>query len=400
VGPSSVQVGCNGRTFLEWNGDAQQLSADAAWQVPDVKKPTLGTWDGGYRVRKLEIAPPGLLQLAPLADASGPPPVVSEKFQVVNLLVPTLVPAPGPMLVKNYDDSKAIEHGWQWKMRGLRSPTALSAQLQIPYLPPEEYVLTTAVATPPESASLRFVLPIGGRHACVVIDSGGVVSGLERIDGKSVFQNETARGGKLLDAMGRGKAIVSLSVRHAQGQGNVWIHGSVNDTTFLDWTGDAQRLSVPDPLQAADPSNGMVLGVEGGSCLFEQLKLLPISGEGTSLAGNGAGAGGMRQPGAPGVGLGRPPPGPSGFGTGGPGVKPSSPASDGSGLLGPKPGLAKGDKKTGNTGQPNAKKPNSSRLKALKQEELDRKKEQARALAKEKMKEREAIRLKKLKKSR
>ena len=51
-----ISASCDGRTIVDWKGDAGRLSIVGGWKGPNEKHLFLGGWKGGaFRFRKLEV---------------------------------------------------------------------------------------------------------------------------------------------------------------------------------------------------------------------------------------------------------------------------------------------------------------------------------------------------------
>lgn len=126
---------------------------------------------------------------------------------------------------------------WNLQQGILTSPfTKTELRVQIPFVPPTDYVLTLA-GEREAGADLIIGLVVGGKQTAVILDGWGrTISGVNRIDGKIANENETTC--RLSNILGdRRKYIVECTVRSNH------IRVVVNGTPLFNWQGNAQRLS-------------------------------------------------------------------------------------------------------------------------------------------------------------
>jgi hypothetical protein len=144
----------------------------------------------------------------------------------------------------------------QWKrIRDGLSASSANAPARLPLncTPPEEYDLTV-VAERKDGADDLFVgLVAGGRQFTAHFDSGGgSCSGILRIDGKSIPENESSIAGQQFKA-GKPRTAVFM-VRKAG------IVVQLDGKDVVKWKGDWNRLSMDGPLMVVQ-KNTLLIGV-------------------------------------------------------------------------------------------------------------------------------------------
>ena len=176
-----------------------------------------------------------------------------ECLQGVDLVVPGMQAAAGV---------------WQLEGREIVSPDDPVALLQLPRHPPEEYIVTLRVRRISGKNTFAVGIPIGGRQVLVALDAhAGTVSGLEHLDGRFVHENEAAYRGALFvpDKV----ATVAITVRKDR------ITCAFDDTTVIDWRGDAQRLSLAETFVVPD-CHALFLATLGSSYAVSEIRISPV----------------------------------------------------------------------------------------------------------------------------
>jgi hypothetical protein len=131
------------------------------------------------------------------------------------------------------------ERGWFIEEGTLRPNRDDAARIQVPVTPPERYTLRLKVKRLFGSDQFAVGLIVGGRQTMASLDAyGGTVSGLHLVDGKTVKNNPTTHKGAVLPE----DKLVNVKVRGASDAVSVEADGK----KFVDWNGDAQRLSQDD----------------------------------------------------------------------------------------------------------------------------------------------------------
>ncbi|HQU47340.1 MAG TPA: hypothetical protein PK867_31345, partial [Pirellulales bacterium] len=139
------------------------------------------------------------------------------------------------------------------------------AQIEFPFDPPEEYVLTAIVL--PTLAEDRFLLglPVGKSQALVTLN--GQEAELSLIDRLVASDNETTRPGPWLSPFISN--VVECKVRKNQ------IQVTCNGVLAVNWTGDADRLSLPRPWKASSKPR-VFIGGQNASVQVPQMLLSPL----------------------------------------------------------------------------------------------------------------------------
>lgn len=242
-----VQAECGGEQLVDWKGDVSRLRPTEV--APYKDRVYLGSHLSRYRLTKIELTPLG-------PDAGQEPP-------------PSL--AKGPVdLLKHIDPKRdAITGDWSIADGVLQSPAAEFACLAAPPPPAPEYRLTVRLERLQGIDTFSVGLPIGKQQVIAAVDAwDGKFSGLEKIDGKSCYENETAHEGRALEA-GRRHTLV-YAVR-ANG-----VKVDVDGQTVIDWSGDPARLSTIPVFTSPDPRQ-LVLGTAHHSVFrISRLEIEPL----------------------------------------------------------------------------------------------------------------------------
>ncbi|MBC8875995.1 MAG: protein kinase [Planctomycetes bacterium] len=147
-----------------------------------------------------------------------------------------------------------------------------NACLQLPYSPPDDYVLEAFVRRESGDDNVAFGLIVGGRQTSVAIDcypGKGYRTGLCLLDGRNTEENETALTGQVL-RVGADPTRMVITVRGA----NVTV--ACGDEVRVDWAGDCSRLS-PHVAHSIAEDDQLFLVVYTGGTRISKLKLTPIS---------------------------------------------------------------------------------------------------------------------------
>lgn len=198
-------------------------------------------------------------------DPNAPPPAAAPLTAPIDLL--GLV-----------DPAKCAVEG-QWRRAGtaLLSPKVRFARIQIPFEPPEEYDLLVTGRRREGTDMMYLGLIGGGRHFGVALDgwrragtdtgSETTVCGLQLIDGKDAFNNETRRAGKPLLATDRAFAVV-CAVR----KNHVTVR--VDGQSVVDWSPDFSRVSMQDKWSVPNPRQ-FAIGAFDSVFEFTAIRLVP-----------------------------------------------------------------------------------------------------------------------------
>jgi len=241
--------------------------ADGWWDLAEKEK------DAGPKTRMqlrsrlwYKKAAPGLSGLAEVK-------VKKRLEQLANIERPS-----GPKKGKPVDLLALINPGrdtvrgtWRKTAAGLVLPHKDFARLRVPYVPPPEYELEMLVTRLDGDETLSVGLIVGGRQCHVSMDAGkdGDLTALEKIDGKSYFENATTRREKLF-VHGKKNRLVFTVTRSG-------VTVTFNDRLIIRWQGDAHRLSLG---RFWDVGNRRVLFIGGfnTSYLIHSFTLTPIIG--------------------------------------------------------------------------------------------------------------------------
>lgn len=166
-----------------------------------------------------------------------------------------------------------------WAREGatLLSPKAFGARIELPYEPPEEYVLTAVVEPLDEPNGLLLGQRLGKNRFVVLLSyaGGGEPAGaLENVDGANVSANETSFR-RAVFAKGRPSQIV-CTVR----KGGVTV--LCDGQEIISWQGKPERLGLSDYWKTPR-DNALLLGAYDCRYRFSRVTLMPISGEGKKL---------------------------------------------------------------------------------------------------------------------
>lgn len=157
---------------------------------------------------------------------------------------------------------------WQFELDSLVSPQNDYALLLIPHQPPEEYELKAVVSRASGDSLLALGLVAAGSQFVVALDAyGGTISGIDRVDGADVRQNETTRQQSLFT--NDLPQTIICTVR----KNNLVV--TCNDETVLAYQGDFGRLSVGPQWQIREKS-ALFLGTWRSSFRIRELKLTPL----------------------------------------------------------------------------------------------------------------------------
>ncbi len=165
-----------------------------------------------------------------------------------------------------------------WKREGpsiSAGPAAGQHILKIPYAPPAEYDITVTVEM--RAGGLEAVV-VGLMKESVkfqaVVDDGGPnnpFSGIQSIDGKLIWDNETLAKGKLLKA-GKPSTIV-CSVR------NKGVTLTVDGKKISEYAGPYSKLGDrPPELTVPANHNGLYVGAWESAATFSKILITPVSG--------------------------------------------------------------------------------------------------------------------------
>lgn len=177
-------------------------------------------------------------------------------------------------LLKLIDPEKdAVAGKWVLKDGVLHAPALQFGRLQVPYSPPEEYDLKAVVERKGGAGSVSLGLVGGGAQLLAILD-GGESSGLELVDRKTFYDNETSHKGKVLQNDRR--ISITCSVRKARVA--VWVDG----LKVVDWKADYSRVSIW-PSWRVPNRKALFLGTWTSVYQLHALELTPLSRGGEKL---------------------------------------------------------------------------------------------------------------------
>lgn len=179
----------------------------------------------------------------------------------------------------------AVKGTWKFEDGVLTSPDERYARIRIPVIPPAEYDLRFSVTTSQRGGKEVFVTSsVGGnRRFSVAIDAytQGAQTGLDLIDGRPCFRNETRRSGEVLQ---RG-AVNQVYIRVRK----LGIQLYVNKSKVFDWNGDIKRLTTDRDWDDSE-HNCFILGANRSEVSFQNISLTPrpkITIRNARFGGNG-----------------------------------------------------------------------------------------------------------------
>jgi hypothetical protein len=197
----------------------------------------------------------------------------------------SLVPdSSGPVRTAEIDLLKIIDPlkdrvagGWGFKEGKLTTPGKPFDRLQIPYAPPAEYDVTVVAERRGGTNSLNLGMAVGETQFLVILD--GLIgreysSGLDLVDGKPFYANETTFKGALFADGKPGKVVCSVR--------NGAITVAVDGRKVVDWKADLSRLSI-FPGWKVPQKSALLLGSWTSEVRFHQIALRPVSGRGKAL---------------------------------------------------------------------------------------------------------------------
>lgn len=163
----------------------------------------------------------------------------------------------------------AVRGVWRIDSGQIVSPDDPVALLQLPRDPPEEYILSMRVRRISGNNTFAIGIPVGGRQVLVALDAHAcTVSGLEHLDGRFVHENDATKRGSLF--VPDTEATVTVTVRKDR------ITCAFDDVKVVDWSGDAQRLSLSETFAVPD-RKALFLATLASSYAVSEMILLPLT---------------------------------------------------------------------------------------------------------------------------
>jgi hypothetical protein len=149
------------------------------------------------------------------------------------------------------------------------------ARIQIPYIPPEEYDVLAVVTRTENNECLQIGLVRGGAQFQAGFDSwGGLMSGLNILDGKMLPESETCSR-KTLFANDQPSTVI-CSVRKEG------VKLTVDGRVVLDWKSTTGKLT-NDPLWTVPNPKALYIGCWSSKYVISKLALTPVTGRGKRL---------------------------------------------------------------------------------------------------------------------
>ena len=255
VRKTGLKVIVEDKTIIDWSGNSNRYGRTSQWSSPDGQI-MIGSFASRFRFEKIEIEP----------------------------LEPTSFPTPNSIgsdgnLISIIDTQRDSRKGqWTKNGDGLVSPVFIANRLQIPVIPPEQYVLTADVERRKGTSHFCLGLIVGG-HPTIATLEAGRDSGLEYVDEKPLHDrlNFTRRSlpGPLLPLGKRVQVrcfVLSDTIVVKCGEDEV-----------LHWHGDPRRLSLNPAYQPPNYSKTdreqLWIGGWDSEYLIRELRLTPITGE-------------------------------------------------------------------------------------------------------------------------
>ncbi len=227
------------KNVIDWHGDLKRLSLPQGFVVPDRQALFIATIGSEYEIRELSIAP---------LNKNGPsviPGTDSHLLANGGLTDGSVMLPPGTVIDVLSQRLQPVKGAWSIQQDRLVSPVDSPALLQLPYHPPDEYVVSLRARRISGRNVLAIGVPVRGRQVLIALDAHeSNVSGLEYVDGKHVNENEAARRGSLF--IGDQEAKISCTVRKDG------ITCLFDDVKVIDWNGDPQSLSLPSDFTVPD----------------------------------------------------------------------------------------------------------------------------------------------------
>jgi hypothetical protein len=149
-------------------------------------------------------------------------------------------------------------------------------RIHVPYAPPEEYDVTVVLERLTVGGHILVGLAGGGKQTMAIFDgyNNSEFTGLDQIDGKPFFMNETTFKGKVI---GVGKRVViQIAVRKNK------TTATVGGKKIIDFKGSPTRWNLV-PQYGMPNSNTMAIGSWGGKFVVSVMTLTPVSGPGKKL---------------------------------------------------------------------------------------------------------------------
>ena len=172
----------------------------------------------------------------------------------------------------------AVSGKWQRADDRLESNKQYGARIELPYRPPDEYLLTVIAEPLDEPNGLILGQRLGGRRFLVLLNFAQgenlPASAIENVDGRNVNNNATTLRASLFHK-DRPSAI-SIAVREDS------VTVTCDGREIIHWTGDPSRLSLSDYWKTPN-DEALFLGAYDCRYRFHRVELVPITGTGQAI---------------------------------------------------------------------------------------------------------------------
>lgn len=271
VSPGEVRAYCNGREIVHWIGRSHQLSLSDKWATRDRQHGFIGSWNSSFRVQLLEAGP---------VPSNFKPEVVSE-LPMMTKLPPASILSPESLaasfsrgeevdLLKTVHPVRDAVVG-EWKLidGAIVTPNIQYAKLQLQQPVPKEYEWVVVAQRIAGKEALNLGISVAGRPAVILLGGqGGRTSGLEEIEHKRFFENETKYFEPLFDD-GAAHEIVCTVTQDS-------VRATCDGKQVFDWHGNPEKLTLQTLFRWPDPAC-LCLGSFTSSYKFSRVVLRPIS---------------------------------------------------------------------------------------------------------------------------
>ncbi len=165
---------------------------------------------------------------------------------------------------------------WSRADKTLVSPGSGYSCLQIPFVPPDEYILDLDVQRVAGNCSIELGIVVGGRQCLAIVDGWADEGYLSGLFGYGIFE--------LRADVHRGQVIQQykpVSIRCFVSRTQVRL--DCDGRKIIDWTGTPEQLSLDDPYRAPKENTVLFLRTWNSTFHVKRLELVPISGRGQRI---------------------------------------------------------------------------------------------------------------------
>lgn len=202
----------------------------------------------------------------------------NENPLVLDSKLPTPAGQPINLLQRLNMARDVVEGEWKLENGALYAPATPNARLQIPFDPPDEYMLTLTADAENDLRDISTILVVGGRQVLANVDGfNGIASGLSYVNGMAANTNPTNRWrcARMLE-QGRPNTLVYIVRRNS-------VRVLRDGAELISWSGDSATLSMVDRWKVG---NDRRLGLKSFDTPFRvtALELKPIAPEAAAVA--------------------------------------------------------------------------------------------------------------------